>query len=201
MDIEKFVIQVPLLTDEDKRMLDRADFPDQINRAKEFLSQFYLSGEHEMRLFSVYNRKHEAEAHHRKLSPTNERCYISDTAFCVAQLMLGGKLEVSDHARMAAIGKQKMNYHVREPRKNQDNATDPSDRREFWEWVVSLPPTDCPKGDFVQDAKDQYEKLIWHPEPGREWWRVCSETFYQNADDVVYKVYQRLAKKFRNNNV
>ncbi len=196
MNIEKFVVQIPLLTDDDKRMIDRADFPDQVNRAKEFLSQFHLNGRHERRWFSAYSRKQEAEAHHRILSPTNECCYISDTAFCVAQLMLGGKLKVSNHRRMAFIGRQKMNCHVSEPRENQDNGTEPSERREFWEWVISLPSTDSPRGDFIQETRDEYERLSWYPEPDKKWWEACSEKFHQRAGDEVYMIYQRLAKQF-----
>lgn len=201
MDIGRFVAQFPVLTDDDQRMINRPDFLRQVDLAKKYHSQFHVKDVNDGRWFSAYGRKHKAEEYYRKLSPTNESCYISDTAFCVACLMLGGKLEMRDCGRiapirMAFIGRKKMNGQASES-SEQDSA--PSDRQDFWHWIISLPTTDDPVGDFVQDAKDIYESESWDPEPGKEWWEVCSEKFHRGADDVVYAVYQRLAKRFQDN--
>ena len=197
--IAKFVVQIPRLTGDDQRMIDRDDFPRQVDLAKEYLMQFHVKEVEDGQWFQAYSRKHQAEEYHRKWSPANRDYYISDTALCVAHLMLGGKLEMRDCGRiepirMAFIGRRKMNGPVSEPC---EQNSEPSSRRDFWEWIISLSTTDNPLGDFVQDTKDIYEGQSWNPEPGKEWWEVCSEKFHQRADDTVYVVYQILAKKFQ----
>ena len=182
-------------------MIDRVDFPRQVDLARNYHSQFHVKDVSDGQWFSTYGRKHHAEKYYSMLSPSNESCYISDTAFCVAHLMLGGKLEMRDCGRikpirMAFIGRKKMNCQVSEP---SEHGSEPSEKREFWQYIISLPTTDNPEGDFVQEAKDIYEFESWHPEPGKEWWEVCSEKFYHRADDVVYAVYQGLAKRFQDN--
>ena len=182
-------------------MINRADFLRQINLARNYLSQFHVNNVNDGKWFSAYGRKHQAEKYYRILSPSNESCYISDTAFCVAHLMLGGKLEMRDCGRMrpirmAFIGRKKEDYQVSEP---SEHSSDLSNRRDFWQWITSLPTTDNPAGDFVQDTKDIYEFQSWDPDPGKEWWEVCSEKFYHRADDVVYAVYQGLAQRFQDN--
>lgn len=182
-------------------MINRADFLRQVNLARNYLSQFHVNNVNDGKWFQAYGRKHHAEKYYRMLSPSNESFYISDTAFCVAHLMLGGKVEMRDCGRlrpirMAFIGRKKVNYQVSESSKR---GSDPSERRVFWQWIISLPATDNPVGDFVQDATDIYESESWNPEPGKEWWEVCSEKFYHRADDVVYAVYEGLAKRFQDN--
>lgn len=201
MDIGRFVAQFPVLTDDDQRMINRPDFLRQVDLAKNYHSQFHVKDVNDGRWFSTYGRKQQAEKYYRRLSATNESSYISDTAFCVAHLMLGGKLEMRDCGRiepirMAFIGRKKIDYQVGEP---SEHGSDPSDRRDFWQSIISLPTTDDPVGDFVQDTKDIYESESWDPEPGKEWWEVCSEKFHRGADDVVYAVYERLAKRFQDN--
>ncbi|MCY3629965.1 MAG: hypothetical protein OXG94_08140 [Bacteroidetes bacterium] len=201
-DIAKFVVQIPRLTADDQRMVDRDDFPMQVDLAKDYLMQFHVKEVDDGQWFQAYSRKHQAEKYHRRRSPTNRDYYISDTAFCVAHLMLGGKLEMRDCGRiepirMAFIGRRKMNDLLCEP---SEYSSESSNRRDFWEWTVSLPTTDNPLGDFVQDTKDIYESESWHPEPGKEWWEVCSEKFNRWADGEVYAVYQTLAKKFQDYN-
>ena len=182
-------------------MINRADFQKQVDLARNYLSQFHVNNVNDGKWFSARGRKPQAEKYYRMLSPSNESCYISDTAFCVAHLMLGGKLEMRDRGgirpdRMAFIGRKKVNYQVSDP---SERGSDPTDRPDFWQWIISLPTTDNPVGDFVQDAKDIYEIESWDPEPGKEWWEVCSEKFYHRADDVVYAVYQGLAQRFQDN--
>ena len=190
VDIEEFVTQIPSLTDDDQQMIDCDDFPKQVDLARDYLMQFHVKEVDDGQWFWTNSRKHQAEKYHRKLSPANGNCYISDTALCVAHIMLGGKLEMRDYHRMAFIGRKKINGPVSEP---SEHNSEPSDRRDFWEWIISLPTTDNPPGDFIQDTKDIHESESWHPEPGKEWWEVCTEKFNQRADAV----YQKLAERFQ----
>ena len=193
MDIGIYVAQIPSLTDDDQRMIHRADFPEQVDLAKDYHSQFHVKDVDDGQWIPVDRRKSQAQEYHRKLSPSRERCFISDTAFCVAHLMLGGKLEIINDNRMAFIGRKKMNCQVSEP---SEHCSDPSDGRDFWHWTISLPTTDDPQGDFIQDAKDIYEIESRNPELGKEWWEVCSERLHRGADYEVYAVYQKLARRF-----
>ena len=92
---------------------------------------------------------------------------------------------------MYLTAKQQIRTDTREQAKIMERHT--HNRREFWEWIVSLSST----GDFIQDTKDIYERRRWYPEPGRTWWEICSEKFHQSTDDEVYMAYQRLAKNPR----
>jgi len=102
-------------------MINRPDFLRQVDLARNYLSQFHVNNVNDGQWFQAYGRKHHAEQYYRMLSPSNESVYISDTAFCVAHLMLGGKVELRDCGRlspirMTFIGRKKVNYQVSEPR-------------------------------------------------------------------------------------
>ena len=58
---------------------------------------------------------------------------------------------------------------------------------EFWKWVVGLPQTDNPRGDFVIDAKEVMRIGGW---------RKCNESISNGCLEAI-EVYGELIKEYK----
>ena len=66
-------------------------------------------------------------------------------------------------------------------------------QKAFWNWVISLPVTDTPEGDFIDDTLELYK--VWSPSMKDDWTKKADVRF-SGAADEAQQIYEKLVKQF-----
>lgn len=66
-------------------------------------------------------------------------------------------------------------------------------QKAFWIWVISLPVTDTPEGDFIDDSLFFYK--VWAPTIKDDWTKKA-EARFSGACVEAEVVYAKLVKQF-----